>query len=436
MPTQSRPRGALTALLASMAVVGSSLALALTASPATAAPATSLAVGICPSVTAGLACTVSVRARDNGNATDRGYLGTVRFTSTDPAATLPANYTFTAGDAGTTDIIVVFATPGAQRVTVTDTSAPSVAGQSGATTVHADAADRLRVGSCPAVTAGKPCALTVAVLNTRGDKVAGYRGTVRFTSTDPDATLPANYTFTVGDAGMHDFNVAFATPGAQRVTVTDAATPSVTGTSGATNVAADDVTTFLVSVCPNTPPGAACAVRVDARNARVERVPGYRGTVRFTSTDPAATLPADYTFTAGDAGLHDFSVVFRTAGSQRIAATDVATASITGSATTTVMVSPTTTSSSTTTSTTSSSTTTSTTMRPTTTSSPTTSTSSTTTSSTTSSTTSTTVPSDPCATPTGPLSGAIEASAVRIGTIFGLRAVLHDLAVQLCRLGL
>src|SRR5262249_13519480 len=47
--------------------------------------------------------------------------------------------------------------------------------------------------------------------------------------------------------------------------------------------------------------------------------PGYPGTVHFSSTDPQATLPADYTFTATDNGQHTFSgVVFGSAGSQTI----------------------------------------------------------------------------------------------------------------------
>jgi hypothetical protein len=51
--------------------------------------------------------------------------------------------------------------------------------------------------------------------------------------------------------------------------------------------------------------------------------PGYRGTVHFTSSDAAASLPADYTFTTGaggDNGVHTFTVTLKTAGSQSITA--------------------------------------------------------------------------------------------------------------------
>ena len=67
-------------------------------------------------------------------------------------------------------------------------------------------------------------------------------------------------------------------------------------------------------------------------------VTNYVGTVHFSSTDGAATLPANYTFTLGDAGLHAFSagVTFGTLGTQTVTASDVSDSSITGSATVSV----------------------------------------------------------------------------------------------------
>lgn len=56
----------------------------------------------------------------------------------------------------------------------------------------------------------------------------------------------------------------------------------------------------------------------------------YTGTVHFTSSDAQAVLPADYTFAAGDGGVHTFSVMLKSAGNQTITATDATTGSITG----------------------------------------------------------------------------------------------------------
>ncbi|MEI6046402.1 MAG: hypothetical protein WCS37_18785, partial [Chloroflexota bacterium] len=49
-----------------------------------------------------------------------------------------------------------------------------------------------------------------------------------------------------------------------------------------------------------------------------------------TSSDTAAALPANYTFVAGDNGVHSFSVTFHGAGMQTVTATDTTTSSITG----------------------------------------------------------------------------------------------------------
>jgi hypothetical protein len=51
---------------------------------------------------------------------------------------------------------------------------------------------------------------------------------------------------------------------------------------------------------------------------------GYTGTVAFASSDPRATLPATYTFTATDNGTHTFDAALRTAGAQSIKVTDTA----------------------------------------------------------------------------------------------------------------
>jgi hypothetical protein len=49
----------------------------------------------------------------------------------------------------------------------------------------------------------------------------------------------------------------------------------------------------------------------------------YAGTVTFTSTDPAATLPGPYTYGPTDSAQHTFTgVILRTPGTQQITATD------------------------------------------------------------------------------------------------------------------
>ena len=60
----------------------------------------------------------------------------------------------------------------------------------------------------------------------------------------------------------------------------------------------------------------------------------FIGTVHFKSSDAAAVLPADYTFTNSDQGTHMFSgVVLKTSGSQTITGTDTVNSAVTASST-------------------------------------------------------------------------------------------------------
>src|SRR6266849_9940921 len=77
----------------------------------------------------------------------------------------------------------------------------------------------------------------------------------------------------------------------------------------------------------------AATATLTAYDASYNVAAGYTGTVHFNSTDGAATLPVNYTFTVGDAGSHTFPAAFtlRTAGGQTVYATDIADATITTS---------------------------------------------------------------------------------------------------------
>ena len=76
--------------------------------------------------------------------------------------------------------------------------------------------------------------------------------------------------------------------------------------------------------------GTAHNLTVTAHAANGATATGYTGTVHFTSSDPAAVLPANYTFTLADAGSHTFSATLKTLGSRSISATDTSASTITG----------------------------------------------------------------------------------------------------------
>ena len=95
-----------------------------------------------------------------------------------------------------------------------------------------------------AVGANDATTATVTAYDSNFNLATGYTGTIHFTATDGAATLPIDYTFTPGDAGVHAFSGGFTlrTPGSQVVTATDTVAPTITGSRG-------------VAVGPQTPAG-------------------------------------------------------------------------------------------------------------------------------------------------------------------------------------
>src|SRR5204862_4585063 len=76
----------------------------------------------------------------------------------------------------------------------------------------------------------------------------GYSGTVHFTSSDGQAVLPGNATLT---SGTGTFSAILRTTGNQTLTATDAATPTITGTSNAIKVLEQLLVTSLDSGGPS-----------------------------------------------------------------------------------------------------------------------------------------------------------------------------------------
>jgi hypothetical protein len=294
--------------------------------------ATTLAVsGLASPRTAGVAGSLTVTARDAYGNTATGYTGTVHFTSSDGAAVLPANATLSAG-VGT--FSVTLRTAGTQSVTATDTVTASIAGLESGVVVTPGAATTLfmsGIGS-PAV-AGVSQSVTVTAKDAYGTTATGYRGTIHFTSTDTKAVLPADYTFTAGDAGTHTFSITLKTAGSQGIRATDTVTSTITGAKYGIVVTPGAAKTLAVSgIASPYVAGVAHSVTVTALDAYGNTATGYRGTVGFTSTDAKATLPANYTFTAADSGVHRFSVAvtLKSAGNESVRARDTVTSTITG----------------------------------------------------------------------------------------------------------
>ncbi|EDY16538.1 hypothetical protein CfE428DRAFT_5961 [Chthoniobacter flavus Ellin428] len=408
----------------------------------TAAPATHFTVSAPSTVTAGVGFNTTITALDQFNNTATGYRGTVHFTTTDAGAgtTLPADYTFVAGDNGvhTFGSGVTLVTAGTQTLTATDTASSSItgtsnsigvfssaathlvvttqpsisatagtpfatqpvvkeedafgnvitsdsthtvtaargsvgtgplqgaaltvtltngvatfsglsynvaetinlsftsnAGVSGATsnniTVNAAAASHLVVAAPSSTTAGNPFNVTVTAKDPFNNTVTGYSGTVHFTSSDGQATLPANTTLS---SGAGTFSSTLKTAGTQTITGTDTVSGAITGTTSGIVVIPAAATHLSVSTPASATAGSSFGATVTALDVFNNVAVGYAGSVHFTTTDsgPGTTLPANYTFVPGDNGIHTFTnaVTLVTAGTQTVTATDTGNSGVTG----------------------------------------------------------------------------------------------------------
>jgi hypothetical protein len=178
--------------------------------------------------------------------------------------------------------------------------------------------------------AGAPGSFTVTVKYADGSIDTNYTGTVVFSSSDRQALLPADYTFTAADAGVHTFSASLLTAGTQSITATDYTSASVAGTDGGITVSPAAASALWVAGFPSpTTAGVAGYFTVTAFDPYGNIATSYTGTVHLTSSDGKALLPANYTFTAADAGTHAFIATLKSAGSQSITATDISNSAFT-----------------------------------------------------------------------------------------------------------
>jgi hypothetical protein len=234
-------------------------------------------------------------------------------------------------------------------VTATEKARSSIKG-SQTVTVTPGAAKTLAVsGIVNPYAAGSKHSVTVKALDAYGNVATAYTGTIHFSSSDTQATLPADYTFTASDKGAHAFASSLSpaltlkTAGSKSVTATDMSKSTISG-SMTVKVTPGAAKSFRVAVNTNPWPGGSThTFSVTALDAYGNVATGYTGTVHFTISDSSGTVPTDYTFTPADKGAHSFSatvkpsLTFKSLGTQWVRATDKSTPSITGSQTVTVI---------------------------------------------------------------------------------------------------
>lgn len=262
---------------------------------------------------------VYVTALDDTNAVDTSYAGTAVVTSSDPGLAVIGPLTFAAG---VLEFHIAFKKAGLQSVTLTDNANASITGTA-STTVSPGPPTHFSVdGAAPVAGAAMP--FTVNARDLFNNLATSYAGTVHITSSDAQATLPADFAITAGTGAA---SATFRTSLAQTLTVTDTADAGMTGTGNFT-VAAGPATHLALTLPATVDAGAPFNFDVMAKDAFENSNASYAGTLHFTSSDAGATLPADSTLSNGQG---TFSATLQVAHSNTsITATDTVDASLTG----------------------------------------------------------------------------------------------------------
>ncbi len=275
------------------------------------------------------------------------YRGVAAVTPTDEPA-VPSSLIFDATAAGQVTVPVAFSVARPLALTVsapifpipppTDTRPPL----KGVLNLTVRPDYRVELSGITTAQKGVASSFTVTVRNgATGDVATDYRGRIVISSSDGGATVPAAYTFTAADAGRKTFTpgATFAATGSQTLTATDFVRPEVTASTAVDVQTNGPAVRFDLQVLPAGPvkAGDVKAVIVTARDAAGRQVVDFDGEIAFSSSDPSATVPANYRFQPANRGKQVFnSIRFTRAGAQSVTATSTADAQVTGSAPVTV----------------------------------------------------------------------------------------------------
>ncbi|MEK7170706.1 MAG: carboxypeptidase regulatory-like domain-containing protein [Patescibacteria group bacterium] len=294
--------------------------------------------------TAGSTQTLTVTAVNTAGDTATSYRGTAHFISNDTQATLPSDYTFTSGDAGVKTFSVTLKTAGSKTVTVADAVTAGIFGST-SLTVSPGSISKFGVSiiSASSSTAGDATSASVTAQDVYGNIVTSYTGTISFSSTDSQATLPSNYTFIASDSGSKLVTgTIFKTVGSQTLTASQVSsgpvTSSLTGTSNQVTVqSAGAVTLVLTSTASTVLAGERLSATATLKDIYGNVATTYTGTVIFTSSDATAELPTTTVFGLSDNGVKTWSsTIFKKTGSQTLTLTDTSNPSLTATVTETV----------------------------------------------------------------------------------------------------
>ncbi len=287
-----------------------------------AGPASALVLsGVPSSAVAGDRLSFTVSAVDAFGNVAPGYSGTVHVSSSDGAALLPADFTFTAANAGSRTFAATLATAGTATVTVADPSGGVAAATSASIPVaHGSAAKVTLEGLASEVAIEASNAVTATIRDAFGNPVTNYSGTLHFVLSDSAAPAISDIAFTASMLGSATLAAQFFTDGQQSIVANDTANPSLTG-AASTHVNHGAATAYVLSALPATAiAGTPMALVIKAVDRRGNLVTNYAGTAHVSSADATDELPPDGAFTGG---VRTVSLAFVTAAVHSATVTEV-----------------------------------------------------------------------------------------------------------------
>ncbi|BCU78627.1 hypothetical protein llg_33420 [Luteolibacter sp. LG18] len=228
------------------------------------------------------------------------------------SGSLPSGVTFTDNGNGTATLAGTPAsgTDGSYPLTITASNGVSPQASQSFTLVVKPPVDHFTVTAPANATAGTAVNVTVTALDAANAVVANYQGTVHFTSSDVQAGLPSNYTFTAGDNGSHTFSVTLKTAGNQTVSVNDTLTVTAAGTSGSIAVVAGaDAKLAFLQQPSNAVAGVAIApaVTVQVQDAFGNPTTSTANVTVAIGTNPGSGTLSGTTTVAAVAGVATFN---------------------------------------------------------------------------------------------------------------------------------
>ena len=165
---------------------------------------------------------------DSGGTTNASYI------SGSGSSVMLFRYTVNAGDGEEDGVVIgenIVANGGSIQDGLGNAASLTLSGAGGGAGILVDThvPSWIAIEAPASATSGEPFNLTIEVQDVHGHVATGYRGTISFSSSDPAASLPGNYTFTSADAGIKTFEITFNTTGDNNITVSDTAQTALAG---------------------------------------------------------------------------------------------------------------------------------------------------------------------------------------------------------------